>query len=73
MYIPNDVTKINLSVDYNRWLKRLDAQLNEPTNQNLIKVSKVVKAKEKKRFYKTLRTRVINSPMPSSSLFYIFF
>ena len=40
MYIPNDNTP---SVDYYYWLKRLDTQLNEPTNQNLIKVAKVVK------------------------------
>ena len=25
------------SVDYNCWLKHLDTQLKEPTNQNLIK------------------------------------
>ena len=30
-------------VDYNYWLKLLDTQLNEPANQNLIKVLKVVK------------------------------
>ena len=27
-------------VDYNKWLKRLDTQYNEPTNQNLVKVQK---------------------------------
>ena len=26
--------KITPFVDYNKWLKRLDTQLNEPTNQN---------------------------------------
>ena len=30
------------------WLKSLDTQLNEPTNQNLNKVLKVVKLKNKK-------------------------
>ena len=27
-------TKLPLHVDYNLWLKCLDSQLNEPTNQN---------------------------------------
>ena len=39
MYIP----KINPFVDYNKWLKNLDTQLNEPINQNSLKVPKVVK------------------------------
>ena len=38
MYIPNDDSNITLSVYYNKWLKRLDTQLNEPPNQNSIKV-----------------------------------
>ena len=33
---------------YNYWLKRLDAQLNEPTNQNSIKVPKFVRTANKK-------------------------
>ena len=37
------IHKITPSVDYNYWLKRLDTQLNETTNQNLIKVLKVVR------------------------------
>ena len=45
MYIPNNDTS---SVDYNWWLKRLNNQLNEPTNQNSIKVSKIVKPMNKK-------------------------
>ena len=36
------------SVDYNYWLKRLDNQLNEPANHNLIKVPKVVELTNKK-------------------------
>ena len=40
--------KITHSVDYNYWLKRLDTQLNKPTNQNLIRVPKVVKPTNKK-------------------------
>ena len=44
MYIPyEDTSKITPSVDYKLWLKRLDTQLDETTNQNAIKVSKVVK------------------------------
>ena len=34
MYIPNSDTQI---VDYNKWLKRLDTPLDEPTNQRSIK------------------------------------
>ena len=30
------------SLDYNLWLKRLDTQLNEPTNQNSIKSPKLL-------------------------------
>ena len=26
--------RVTSSVDYNYWLKRLETQLNEPTNQN---------------------------------------
>ena len=40
LYIPIDDTKITPSVDHNKWLKRLDTQLNEPTNQNSRKVPK---------------------------------
>ena len=32
--------KITSSVDYNYWLKYLNNQLNEPTNQNVIKAQK---------------------------------
>ena len=45
MYIPIDDTQ-NF-VDYNYWLKRLDIQLNELTNQNSIKVTKVTKPNKK--------------------------
>ena len=41
MYIPNDDIK-------NQWLKRLNTQLNKPTNQNLIKVPKVAMPMNKK-------------------------
>ena len=40
------IFKITPSVDC--WLKHLDTQLNEPTDQNLIKDPKVVKSMNKK-------------------------
>ena len=43
-------------------------KLIEATNQNSIKVPKVVKQRIRKRNYKTLGTSVINSPMFPSSL-----
>ena len=43
--------KITPSVDYNYWLKRLNSQLNEPTNQDLIEVPKVVETTNKKTLF----------------------
>ena len=48
MYNPNDDAQITHSVNYNWWLKRLDTQLNEPIDQNSIKVPKVAKPTNKK-------------------------
>ncbi len=31
-YLPDDVTQITPSVEYNYWLKRLNTPVNEPTN-----------------------------------------
>ena len=62
------IHKITPSADYNKWLKRLDTQSNEPTNQNSKEVPKVVHPMYKKRYYKTLGTSVMNSPMSPSSL-----
>ena len=45
---PMMIHKINTSVDYNKWLKHLDTQLNALNNQNPIKVSKVVRPTKKK-------------------------
>ncbi len=59
---------ITSAVDYDQWLKRLDTQLNLPTNQNSTKVLKVVKPTNKKCNNKTLGTSVINSSMSSPSL-----
>ena len=42
------ILKITPSVGYNQWLKRLDSKLNEQTNQNLMKVPKVVEPMNKK-------------------------
>ena len=56
-----------MSVDYNKWLKRLDTQLNEQTNKNSIEVSKVVKATNKKCYHKTLGTTVIRAQWSLSS------
>ena len=39
---------VNPSVNYNYRIKRLDTQLNELTNQNSMKVTKVVKPMNKK-------------------------
>ena len=58
------IHRITPSVDYNYWLKRLDTQLNETTNQNSIKVAKVDKPTNNKNF----GTSVINIPMSPSLL-----
>ena len=62
------IHKIPTSVDYNYWLKRLDTQLNETTNQNSLKVPKVVNPMNKKTILKTLGTSVINSLLSPLSL-----
>ena len=45
---PMIIYKITPSVDYKWWSKRLDTQHKKQTNQNLIKVPKVVAPKNKK-------------------------
>ena len=45
MYIPNDGKK---NYTYCRFKLVVDTQLNEPTNQNSMKVPKVVKSTNKK-------------------------
>ena len=49
--------KITPSVDYNQLLKRLDTQLNKPTNLYSIKI---LKQDFKKCYYKTLGTSLHN-------------
>ena len=58
------IHKINPSVEYNKWLKRLKTQLIKPTNQNSIKAPLVVKPKNK-FFFETLGTSIMNSPVQS--------
>ncbi len=48
IYVPNEDRKITPFVDYNYWLKHLDTQINEPTNQNPIKFLKCCYANNKK-------------------------
>ncbi len=50
---------------YNWWLKRLDTQLNEPTNQ-----FQPVELTNQKCYFKTLKISVMNIPIPSLSLGY---
>ena len=59
MYISKDYTQS--SVDYNLWLKHLDTQHNEPSNQNVINVPKVIKPNIILKLWG--KTSVINSPM----------
>ena len=63
MYITRMTHKNTPSVDYNERLKSLNSQLNKPTNQNLVRVPKVVKQTNKKTLLKILGTSVINSPL----------
>ena len=62
------IHKMNPSVDYNQWLKRMNTQLNEQTNQNSLESSKLLSQRIRKRFYKTLGTSVTNSTLPTLSL-----
>ena len=54
MYISHGDTQITSSVDYNKWLKRFDTQLNKPTNQYSMKIPNVLKLTKKKVFTKLL-------------------
>ena len=60
MYLTNNDTQVAPFVDNTYWLKRLDPQLNEPTNQKSIKNPKAVNSTNKK----TLGTSEINSLVP---------
>ena len=63
------IHKITLSVHKNWWLKRLNTQLNESTNQNSLKSSKLLR----KRYYKNLGTNVINIKHPFVPTISVFF
>ncbi len=50
-------------------MQRLDTQLYEPTNKNPLKKSlKSINQRIRKRYYKTLGTKAMNSPLSSLSL-----
>ena len=59
------IHKITPSIDENLWLKSLNIELNEPANQNSLKSTK---STNKKCYYKTLGTSVLNSPLSFFSL-----
>ena len=63
------INKITPSVDYNSSFKSLDTQL---TNQNSIKVAKVVKLKKLSDF-KILEAGLINIPSLPDKIFYSIF
>ena len=60
------------SVDYNYWLKRLDAQLNESTSPNSFKVPKVVKPTNKKTLLQNFGDKYNKQPIVPSFLPYIY-
>ena len=63
IHIPDDDTKnYTLYVSYNQWLKSLDTQLNELTNQNLIKVPNVVRLMNKKTLLLTFGSKCNKQP-----------
>ena len=53
---------------YFSWLISLNTQRNKPTNQIQYKSPKLLSQRIWKRYFKTLRTRVINSPLSPPSL-----
>ena len=62
IYTPNnDFSYVN----YNYWFKSLDTQLNESSNQNSSKVSRVENPTNTKTLLKTLGTSLIKRPCPS--------
>ena len=62
MYTTNDDTQ-NSSVGYNKWLKRMDIQLDNQQIKIQSKSPKLLSKRIRKRHYKTLETSVINSAM----------
>ena len=64
MYIPNDVTQNFPFYRLHLVVKTFDAELNEPTNQNLKKSPKLLCQRIIKSYYKTLGTSVIQPNVP---------
>ena len=64
VYIPNNDSQNYSFCNLQLVVETLDTQFKETTNQNFIKVPKVVK----QRYYNSIRTSVINSPMSPPSL-----
>ena len=60
MQFPIIMHKIPPYVDYNLWLKRLNTQLNKPTNEMSLKSPKLLSQRIRKSYSKTLETSVIN-------------
>ena len=60
MFIPNDDTQNYPFCSKNYWLKRLNSQLNKPTNQKSLKNPKVVKPRNKKTLLKNFGDHWIN-------------
>ena len=63
MYIPNDVIQDCLFCRLQLVVETMNNQLNKTTNQNSIKSPKLLSQRKRKRYHKTLGTKVINSPM----------
>ena len=63
--IPNDYTQNYTFCRFQsvQWLKRLETELNEPTNRNSSKVPKVINPLNEKRYHKVFGTSVTNSPI----------
>ena len=71
MYIPNDDTQNSPFCRLQLVVKNLDTQIDESTDKNLLKFPKVAEPMKKEirnRYYKTLGTSVIKSPLSPPSL-----
>ena len=60
MYIPNDDTQNYPFFRLKIVVESSDTELDEPTNQNSIKISKFLSQRIRKRYYKTLGTSFID-------------
>ena len=55
---PNNNTQNCPSVDKNEWSRRVNTQLNETTNQNSLKSTKLLSQRIRKHYYINFGTRV---------------